>query len=150
VSLLNPRGAAPSRGRSARLRGGVARADLALQRGTRARGRWPAQHFSRLVFLPARGVKEEAGRPEDKPARGRTMRNHRSNEPVTNSSYIPPAFAMARDAHVIASYLGTLINNQFTSGLRLFGYHEMRLKLPGTPGFMFQWDIQDYPGAVRL
>jgi hypothetical protein len=42
-----------------------------------------------LVFLPARGVKEEAGRPEDKPARGRTMRNHRSNEPVTNSSYIP-------------------------------------------------------------
>lgn len=42
------------------------------------------------------------------------------------------------------AFIGTIINNQFTSGARLFGYHEFRVKAPNTPGFLFQWDIEDY------
>ena len=43
------------------------------------------------------------------------------------------------------AFIGTLINNQRSGGLRLFGYHEMRVKVPRVPGFLWHWDIEDYP-----
>lgn len=41
-------------------------------------------------------------------------------------------------------FIGTIINDLNSTGGRLFGYHEFRVKASNTRGLLFQWDIEDY------
>ena len=46
---------------------------------------------------------------------------------------------------ITQAFIGTLINNQRSGGLHLYGYHEMQVSVTATRGFLFHWDIEDYP-----
>jgi len=44
--------------------------------------------------------------------------------------------------------MGASLNNQLAAGgSRLFGYHEMRIRMPAVRGFLLRWDIEDFPLA---
>lgn len=54
---------------------------------------------------------------------------------------------MTSPAGITQTTTGALINNQQGGGLRLFGYHEIRMKAPAVPGFLLRWKIEDYPAS---